>query len=788
MDSISPGAIVGAGVVLGLLAARWIFAWGAVLRWLRVLWVCRIPALSAGLGLLLFWQAEPARDLFMESQLYTSYWISFFWLALLWAVSVHFSARKALEQQAWAAPGEPLPLEPHRLGDLRLCYRPAATWIPRLLGLLCLAGIGLGIWGAHDDVAPIQKAFLFDDSTKLFWGVGIVCLLYLLYVVFRGWVVSPRERREPFWSYLADQLTGRTTTLLTEPRAFWFLDLATARGRAARAVQNQGPIPWDVAALLLLLAQAACWITAIIVPLSLAEQVSRAPFVVLMLGLPVSLLAFLSSLSHQWRVPVVGLTLLGLVILTGLQERFHDLRTVKTPDDWRRLTLAEAVAGWKAANCSGDAKASCPARPVIVASAGGASRAAFFTATVVGDIIDREPSFRNRLFAFSGVSGGAVGSAMIRSAMTEASSEAGPPCDRLDSLWFGPAENYGHSPGQQPIGWKACLQTLLAGDFLSPAFIGLAFRDLFGFLVDEDRAVLLERAFERRYDRLVPRKPGAERFGLARLVGEGPTAQAGWAPRLLQNTTSVDDGRRLVITDLQPDLCDGGRQGRVLPLAYDLFETMAHATGDCASGQPRAGRTLRLSSAAAASARFPVVSPQAGLRGDDGTLRAMLVDGGYFENDGITTARELAKALDGFGLRAVIVPITNNPTTASTEGPGDRLPAPHDPTWYDVFTAPLAALVGTRNGHAVEASHKAEDAGLQVIRFQVYDRVPMLRPGQGCRFDGEPGTIDTSGKPMKDLSMSWWLSGAVQGYLDRQLCHPENKKSYEALKAALTGP
>ena len=92
------------GAVLALFGLWW-FAWSVVLRWLRVLWVCRIPALSAGLGIALFSLAEPARDLFMESQSYVAYWAALFGLALLWAVIVHFAGRKVLEQHRPGADG-----------------------------------------------------------------------------------------------------------------------------------------------------------------------------------------------------------------------------------------------------------------------------------------------------------------------------------------------------------------------------------------------------------------------------------------------------------------------------------------------------------------------------------------------------------------------------------------------------------------------------------------------------------------------------------------------------------
>jgi hypothetical protein len=71
-------------------------------RFARAVWVCRISAISAGLGALLFARAPPARDLFAEVNAGALYWTMFFALVLAWALCVHYAARKALEQQAWA--------------------------------------------------------------------------------------------------------------------------------------------------------------------------------------------------------------------------------------------------------------------------------------------------------------------------------------------------------------------------------------------------------------------------------------------------------------------------------------------------------------------------------------------------------------------------------------------------------------------------------------------------------------------------------------------------------------
>jgi hypothetical protein len=784
---------------LGLVALWW-FAWSGVLRWLRVLWVCRIPALSAGLGIALFSLAEPARDLFMESQSYVAYWVGLFGLALLWAMIVHFAARKILEQQAWGARGAQLPLSGIRLLDLRHRYAVPATWIPRLLGLLCLVALGIGIWGAHRDIQPIRDAFGLHDPIVLLWPTAACCGLYLAYVLLRRRFLRrvSRGAGQPLGEDLHDAITGRSTTLLIEPTAFWFAALATAGGRAARAAGQQGRIRLDGVALGLLAAQALAWIVAISAPLTLAEWVSRAPFVVLMLALPVSILSFLSALSHQWRVPVVALVFAGLIAATGLSRHFHDLRTETVAAGPRQAALAEAVADWMAVNCPAAAvPAACNAHPVIVASAGGASRAAFFTATIMGELLDTGPApVRDRLFAFSGVSGGAVGAVMIRSLLAEPGPAGRPPCANLDNRWFGPAEDYGSGPDKRALTWKTCLQTLAAGDFLSPAFIGLAFRDLFGFVVAHDRAVLLEQALERRYDLIARGQTGEPGSGLGQVLGGArpggrspPPPGAGWTPLLLLNTTSVAEGRRSILSDLQPFDCRDGTTNRLSPVAFDLYETIARRNGTCETGPVAIGRGVRLSTAAVASARFPVISPQAAIRDSENrALRDLLVDGGYFENDGLTTARELAQALAALALKPIILHITNNPEAAVRGDALDAsLPAPPPATWHDGLTAPLAALVRTRNGHAAEAAYRASHAFL-TLTFRVYDRVPMLGPGEPCSFRGPAGTIDPAAQPMANLSMSWWLSGAVQGYLDRQLCHPENIARFEALKLVLDAP
>ncbi|NND48874.1 MAG: hypothetical protein HKN60_01335, partial [Rhizobiales bacterium] len=61
------------------------------------------------------------------------------------------------------------------------------------------------------------------------------------------------------------------------------------------------------------------------------------------------------------------------------------------------------------------------------------------------------------------------------------------------------------------------------------------------------------------------------------------------------------------------------------------------------------------------SARFPVISPNGDIRGKGDCLADRVVDGGYFENYGATTALEIAEALRRRGADPFVLMITNDP-------------------------------------------------------------------------------------------------------------------------------
>ncbi|WP_246154538.1 hypothetical protein [Methylobacterium oryzihabitans] len=760
-------------------------AWDVVLRWARVLWVCRVSAASVALAFVLFRKAAPARDLFMEFGRQPAYWVAFFGLVLLWAGIVHFAARKVLAQQAWAAPGQRLPLPDRVRERLQDRYRLASAWVPRLLGLGCLGTVWVGITGARGDLGPAQDILGQPDPGWLLWLLAGATLVYCAYVFLRLRFLDAETRYESWLDYWDDFRFGSRSSLLSDATPLWFLE---ERQTETRRLLALGTYPrGDVFAFACLTALAAVWLWSVARPDHVAAAFPRALLVPVILALPLSVLAYLSTWSHYLRLPLLGLLLLACAVLSGLTPQFHALRPVDGAASVQRADLRGALDAWTRANCPGGGE--CRADPVILASAGGASRAAFFTASVVGDMLDAsQPALRTRLFAISGVSGGAVGAAMIRAALDDAGPDGAPPCREAPSTLFG------HGTERGPMTWKTCLQGLASGDFLSRPVIGLVFRDLFGFALQAlgagDRAVLLEQAFEDQYRRVVPARDGAAEGGLARPLGRFPGKEARWSPLLLLNTTSTLDGRRAILSDLLPFWCEGAREERIFPAAIDVHETLGTPHG-CDGGAPptaarRPERAFRLSTAATASARFPVLSPPAlvyrpGIPDPDKAgPYDMLVDGGYFENDGLTTAAELARAIEAVrpDLKPVILHVTNNPTSESVRVSGAGQPVPERSLmavdWYAVPAAPLRTLYATRDGHAAEATLAT---GERAFSLSVDDQLPT--PGAaGCAL-AAPAPEPRRAPGIKELSMSWWLSGSVQDYLSRQICTAGNVREFQ---------
>ena len=200
----------------------------------------------------------------------------------------------------------------------------------------------------------------------------------------------------------------------------------------------------------------------------------------------------LLDLGRRTRVPVLFLAFALAAALAALRDREvlpdnHDLR--RLPPGLQARPDVE-TAFLRFLDAAGPPGAE-PVPVVLVAASGGGISAAYWTATVLGDLADASPRFAGQVFALSGVSGGALG------LLTYAG--------RSERLRGGAAcRDPAGPPGAVPLhGLRACLQLALGGDFLGPALGAMLYPDLLQrflpAILFADRAAALEAAWEARW-------------------------------------------------------------------------------------------------------------------------------------------------------------------------------------------------------------------------------------------------------------------------------------------------
>ena len=791
----------------------------------RILWACRVSVASALGGYLLFLFVEQAQDLFSDTT-YGDHWISirhilywsgfFFLLFFLWAFPVHYAARNILDARAgsWFRKRRPAAESDANSSRRAEIDRKLIEWTPRALGAIPIVAVLIGI---------LSAAMQTHKAQVLVPGLG---LQYSLLVA------------------------GALATLLM------FVIAMMKRKRLVR--RCLGDPAAERLRLFSLVLTAAIFAVLWVAPIHATAFFARAVLIPVLFGSWVLAFAWITKRSDRSGHPYLLYIFLAAAFLTALNAHFNDVRTFpgQAKGDGRQLEMPEAVRLWREANgcpISADpetekkVKESCPPA-LIIAAEGGASRAAYFAATVVGEMLDtfelpyladaptaQASNPARRIFAMSGISGGAFGFAIVKAALLDFADTK--PCNKEDGKW------------------RPCLQDLVSGDYLSPVFVGLGFRDqvappIFPFNDANrwgDRAALLEIAWERQYMRASGESPDdcqnlGNARGLCRPFGYPDKAKR-WTPLLLLNGTSAETGRRIIASEIASTWPDSSKRGpngeaqseQLYHWAYDLFEMMgapcpasAGQKAGCDSVDWRrlrdAAPDLRLSTAALNSARFPVISPAGALRMKGGGYGDSVLDGGYFENSGLSTALDVATALEALGLKPIILSIANEPAPealppgqsrddqAITPRPGGG-PTIGAPLTASIFArmfgtayAPAVTLYDTRSGHADEAG------GLLATRLQHWNvpgdlpenspqadryasffpihvfpagRVTPTPNGFQCSASATDSQPSDANFDMPHLSMSWWLSTAVRRALEAQLCNTDNKEQLRHLQNRL---
>ncbi|MCS6780392.1 MAG: hypothetical protein NZ555_11895 [Geminicoccaceae bacterium] len=653
---------------VALVVATVLLVWAAV-RLVRplvpILLATRASLLTLLAGFLLLFVAGQGREVVDALSAAPSVHLLWFGLALFyWAIQCWHWSRVELylafgsDRAAWAP-------------------RAAIAWLPRLYGLavhlLALAAVA---WAAlrtrPEPVDLVGPAAVVAGSLALF----------LAFVLFRLHAFARLERRRP-------ALAAFFTTLpigKDEPLDEAFLALAPF----SRLVLLGSLLffAWNVV-------QGGLW------PVETAAFYGSAAIAFGALGSWVALLSILALLARLLRFPMIAAAIAVRAAL-ALVYGEHPVRT-DPATDWPRdpaapdgpgaridprPSLAEEVARWRE-SVAGEPG---PVPVVFVASAGGGLRAAWWTVTALGRLIERHQGLERKIVAISAVSGGALGATVLVAALAREERRA-----LAEGRAFDPREA------------TRFARDVLDEDFLAPVLAAMLYTEALPPALAErlgmgGRAAALENAWSAAWDRA----SGGEAWNpLARPFLElrgGPRAP--WLPLLFLNATHEERGRRVIASPVpitQPPFLD----------AFDLHHLLV--------------RDLWTTTAIHNSARFSFVSPAGLLReqGDPNRARGHVLDGGYFENFGAVTAAEAAAAIlellgEPSRWRPIVLQISSDPSLpdpqpaaeAACASTGAPLPAEGFErslaSALNELVAPFKGVLATREARGVHAVAELE--------------------------------------------------------------------------------
>jgi len=542
---------------------------------------------------------------------------------------------------------------PRRRKRWRLMIR---LWLPRLLSLVPVLGIGIALFGASAAI-PLGMTSMMgmggsgEQSLQLAGVLAILLGLILLSLLVALRRVRPRNR---------------AALGAARPAAAWWRRIGGAGALlvvVSLAASTAGMAGYGVD------------------PVRTADFVGPGPTILFAAAAIICVGTILTWLGATTHVPILALLFVVAFALAELRDADmiadnHDIRGLAGPLR-PRPDIAGAFTQFVAATA-----ASYPAPeklPVIlVASSGGGLAAAYWTGTILGDLADAVPRFADQLFAISAVSGGGLGALETVAMLGRRSLPPG--CPSL----------------------RACTQRALGADFLGPTLGSLLYPDLMQRFVPvpvfEDRAAALEMAWETRW-RSVTTDDRLEHGFLDLWPANHP-----W-PALLLNATSVRSGGRVITSNLQLAGSDMG-------MTMEAADLLAIAGADIpASTAADNGARFPL------FGPVGVLRSRASSRKGLAPAQDLIVDGGYFEDFGAATLLETVDVLEeaarrhNIQIRIVVIQIIGEPAVEMPKMGGSIVPRG--------FFGPLTTLLKTRDARGAAASdalarHVAAGGGVYV--------------------------------------------------------------------------
>jgi hypothetical protein len=568
----------------------------------------------------------------------------------------------------------------------------AYTWLPRLM-LVASFLVGAAI------------AFMSRSPWSIAGAIGLAALGVILVVI--------RHRGPPI-------------DLPPAPRGglgAWIRGGARARLHALLQRAPGGVVPATVLLALglipLALGVVESFTFALKLPNHLAAVFPGPGIAVLLLGLmigPLVTLTFLfdgltfearlGSLNIGLRRPPV-LSVLFFYVFVLVPALFH-VHTVRLIDGAaaQRKPLKELFDQWASA-CTADTG---PVRPIIVAVSGGATRAGLWGAAVIDRVLQVQQKDGPALFAVSSVSGGSLG---VAGAMTLLSLES-LPCRAKGLSTLRPAEEAtvplaGDALGPLLGGW-------LLDDIPRSAFdpIAALIRSVTGSRPNGgDSAEAIERGFEDLWSDVRQKPaakgaPGWDKSFLSLFYIDRAGSYRKGMPLWFANGTDATTGNRVITTPIAaPDRRDSGSPWPFRG-ARDFHTLM--------------GGDVSIATAINNTARFSYLEPfgeMLPMRGEKQV--GSLVDGGYFENEGLQTALDLAEWLAAQSspnrpVQPIIVQATGDGEADVTraevmtcDNVSDGPFIPDDKHSALQILAPLIGLYHVRGGHSAVLLRQAHD-------------------------------------------------------------------------------
>jgi hypothetical protein len=709
-------------------------------------------------------------------------------MMFVWTLPTHYVARLLLDTDERF---QKL-LTAQREGGENNLLEVVARFVPRLLGGLTFVAVLIAIWRSHINLPILDESSVISAVDR-----SLIILAVLVLFGFAGFVLYVQRRNRK-----ADLAFLRAIKAANDRLAPFWRAISPGVPDPPRSQEEADRNLGRLLLTLIFVVFATFFVLGADFAALLFPRATAVPFI---LGGWLPFLSYLSGAGRQLRAPLIAGLFVLISVLAVLLGDNHSVRRIdatKTAGHAvgsNRLPLNDAVSMWMLANNCADSPASCP-RPIIIAAAGGASRAAFFTASIIGYFMQEaswhglDPNaVRNRLFAISGVSGGSMGAVMVTAALAAKADSNDHPCAQSPfTLWWGVTIN----------NWRDCFEALTSGDFLTADFFGFAFNDMLPFGLWRDRAAVIEDAWKDRFEAVVTRSDPAAMSckGLScPFLTLRPRAEH-WIPVLVLSGTSEATGARIITTTLVPTYrtstiaaCPTLERptGCLLFAEADYFHDLLKYPASSETWVGSFQRLLlkhfyqgdilddvQLSTAAHNSARFPFISPPGTIRNRDHTIVDRIVDGGYFENYGALGAKELALAVYAVQpqLAPFILVISNDPddlldpandsdATAkarrmvqrATQLQKARADVSSSEPVTDVVT-PLVTIANTRTAHGI--------LGVDQLRSSLRGALP------GCEVTMThvrvwPQPEETSNRS-RAVSMSWWLSSPVQRHLHQQ--------------------